>query len=221
MSQITPTFVLHDAIEAITSFYNLLCRLYGDEVTLDYPPEGGWPQMAPELQTETGLSDNAFALVRHIPYFRDDPPCLMQGTRPHHYPRFCQDLAGRTESQRKKDKKAEKRVARQVEEAVARDGPSQAALPPHMVILAEGGRYSYTLVIDTERGTVIWWIQMLEWAEGAPKGDVEPIHADLEESWQGMPTFRIKTFFDMCKQQYLTMVRWTLSSFFSFTALFQ
>ena len=160
--------------------------------------------MPPAKQAQTHLPDNAFQLLRRIPYFGPDPPCLMQGTAPTHWPDFY--LKALNYNPSKKDRRRHRREAREAAEFLTED--EKVPRPPHIVTLASGGRYSYTILIDTERGTVIWWIDMLPWVRGAPKGDVEPMEPGAGD-WRGMPTFRIRTFFDMCREQFLTMVRVT------------
>jgi len=81
----------HDvAVTAITQFYNFAGRLFGSWVGLEHPPEGGWPQITPDLAEPMGLSTEAIQLVRHIPHFIYNPPCIKTDCKPRNFPQVCQ-----------------------------------------------------------------------------------------------------------------------------------
>ncbi|KAI5357710.1 hypothetical protein Slin15195_G035870 [Septoria linicola] len=62
------TYSSTDAIEAISRYYQFLIDLYLNKNDVEYPPEGGWPEITVENMRPLGKTDAVVELLKHIPY---------------------------------------------------------------------------------------------------------------------------------------------------------
>lgn len=192
-------------VRAITSFYVFIKGIHSSAVgDILYPPPTGWPQITHVQSNSTGETYAATELLRNIPYFcpeEMDTPCIMDLTQPIDY--LTQWLPGSVE-EAGPDKQDEKEVLYE---------DCYMIMPLYMVRLAKCRRGGYDILIDTKRGVVIWWNKDCRWQEDDHPGDVEPYGGDdidecfSPEAWKVMPTFRVETFFEMCKERFSTL-RW-------------
>lgn len=83
-------------IAAITDYYTLLVSLYLDDSSVEWPPEGGWPQLTPVSMKAMNKSASVISLLRQIPYLRelDD---LEERDQPHGVP-YDNSATGRIKS---------------------------------------------------------------------------------------------------------------------------
>jgi len=205
-------------VATMTSFYEFIKRMYGDVVVLKYPPPSGWPQITELPGGVWQPTPAVIQLLQHIPYFvRErswDPPVLLEGARPVDYRQSFVFIAG--EIAKEKRREEEKKERGQVSASSASEEREQPAeddgrLPPHMFELARQYRHGYNIIVDTKRGVVIWWDDSdRDPAVGGPVGDAEPeddcVKRWWKNGWKAAPTFRIETFFEMCKEQYTLLV---------------
>lgn len=202
MDPVTTTVYSRDvAVAAITKFLTLVARLYALEDDLEYPPAGGWPEMTPDACELWGMTSEAFDLVRHIPYFRHQPPCIMFDCRPHTYRHGA------------------------IPWGVQEEGPAEdRGYPPHIFPFANNtSRYGCIFLIDVKHGSVIWYyIDGAPPMKGAPQPDAPCVYEqeDFKElypewaaeelkldrpDWMYAPTFRIETFFAIAEEQLIRM----------------
>jgi hypothetical protein len=60
------------AVTAISDFYKFLTKMYLDEETVEWPPEGGWPTLTKNAFGSMEKSARVVSLLRQIPYIQDD-----------------------------------------------------------------------------------------------------------------------------------------------------
>ncbi|KAK7977142.1 hypothetical protein PG988_004632 [Apiospora saccharicola] len=183
----------HDAtVAAITSMFAYVSELYGCE--LSYPPPGAG----------SGLTDRVLSLMRHIPYFRSGGPELMFSTYPaDHQERFLDPELKSPETEEEKTRAQERK---ELSEETYEDH-----LPPHLVVLTTGHPWRcYTILIDTELGAVRFWDRYdgSEFPTEVPgdlgyEDDAEDVAEDGPDSWKAAPRYRISTFFDLWRKEFL------------------
>jgi len=194
----------HDvAVASITRFYNFVKRIFGSWVGLQHPPEGGWPMMTPDLAEPMRLSPEAILVLRHIPQFDSNTPCVMHDCRPREivqvfeYNRKVFDETGRGPHR------------------IEDDWPEMdRGYPQHIFELAScsGYRYGTCILTDTKRGVAIWLnVDGRSCGKGAPEPDATPEDGyqprESFQGWKSCPTFKIETFFAMAEEQ-LRLLNW-------------
>lgn len=65
------TYSREGCIAAFRSYFDFLTKMYLDESYIIEPPPGGWPSISKESMQALGKTDEASALLRHLPYIRD------------------------------------------------------------------------------------------------------------------------------------------------------
>lgn len=133
----------HDvAVASITSYYTFLERINPDEVSkFKYAPPTGWPQFKRELFP--GCIDAVVELLRHIPYTGAGLE-RMDATQVIGHDFHANNLLRDYLDQKVQSK-----------DLGAKRYTLDFELPPHVVPLADGSRYGYGLLVDTEQGTII------------------------------------------------------------------
>ncbi|KAF4821173.1 hypothetical protein CGCTS75_v011157 [Colletotrichum tropicale] len=189
----------HDAtVKAITSFYEFMKRMHGEEeAVLKYPPPTGWPQITHESFAGLDKTKEVIELLRHIPYFVIEP-CILESTRPRCFidSQFCEEI--------------KKWPALEPPELDDEEG----RLPGYIISLASAReeQVGWTVLLDTKRGVVILWKNDGNLPNWTRTSDADPYDVDADQygpqGWKCMPTYRIETFFEFCKEQYRIM-NWT------------
>ncbi|KAK7947725.1 uncharacterized protein PG986_008611 [Apiospora aurea] len=153
-----------------------------------------------------GLTDRVLELMRHIPYFCQNSPELLFETIPiSHLDRFTGSLARWPETNEEREAARERmRQERELRE--------EQLVPPHMLMLTTGRLWRcYTILIDTERGAVRFWDRAGDYYPTQHPGDLE-VDIDLDEwqayedgpeSWRLARIYRIQTFFDLWKEEFM------------------
>ncbi|KAK8133424.1 hypothetical protein PG984_005436 [Apiospora sp. TS-2023a] len=203
----------HDAtVKAITSMFAYVSELYGKGYELSYPPPGGWEafnrdnlrMLQDNGKYNNGLTDRVLNLMRHIPYFRSSVPELMYSTHPaDHCERFCDPELRSPVTDEEKDRAQER-------EEVS-EGTFEDHLPPHFMVLTTGNPWKcYTILVDTELGAVRFWDRY----DGGEfptnvlgdlgyEEDAEDVDEDGPDAWRAAPRYRISTFFDLWRNEFL------------------
>ncbi|EQB51903.1 hypothetical protein CGLO_08515 [Colletotrichum gloeosporioides Cg-14] len=186
----------HEAtVKAITSFYEFMKRMHSEEaVLLQYPPPTGWPQITHESFAGLDKTKAVIELLRHIPYFVIEP-CILESTRPICYidRQYCEEI--------------KRWPALEPPELDNEEG----RLPGYIIGLASAReeQVGYTLLLDTKRGVVILWKNDGNLPRWTQTSDADPYDVDADpygpQGWKCMPTYRIETFFEFCKEQYRLM----------------
>ncbi|KAF4872700.1 hypothetical protein CGCSCA1_v008094 [Colletotrichum siamense] len=189
----------HDAtVKAITSLYEFMERMYGEEeALLKYPPPTGWPQITHESFAGLGKTTEVIELLRHIPYFVNEP-CILESTSPNYYveTQYCEE------------------IKRWPSLEPAGLDNEEGRLPGYIIALASAReeQVGWTLLLDTKRGVVILWKNDGNLPGWAWNWDADMYDVDADQygpqGWKCMPTYRIETFFEFCKEQYRIM-NWT------------
>jgi hypothetical protein len=106
-----------------------------------------------------------------------------------------------------------KEQAKKSDEGKGGDG---SQLPPHIFELARGNRDGSSILVDTKRGTIIWWKYDTKFLI---PGDVDPYQTYNRNgnedqrvvdqtgpvAWKIMSTYRPQTFVEVCKEQFRIM----------------
>jgi len=194
-----PSYSREETTLAFRDYYRFLVGLYMEESEIIEPPEGGWPSISSEFQQSFGKSDEVIALLRNLPYIRDD--CLGDETFPPQATPTCywadwQSLAARSIQDLK----------------VTSEGEKWEDVPSHVIGLTNGGRDNKVFLLDTQLGVI-------HWPECDGGGDfrtnwendpsfispvfVEDYVSEDDLEWrEGAPAWKIKDFFELLKQQY-------------------
>lgn len=189
-----PGYSEERTVEAITSFYNFLDKLYLEPDTLEHPPEGGWPTITTTSLSALEKTDAVISLLRKIPYL--DQPQAGFGD-------FF-NIAAKTEPIQYNDPTtqsyaSDESMKYRLQAIIDMD------LPPHVICLANGNRDSYYILIDTERGVAIWGNPVGSMSHAKGKGrELSDKVADMDGAdwWRREPTFEIVAFFEMLKERY-------------------
>jgi hypothetical protein len=157
---------------------------------IETPPPSGWPQITPESLQVLGKTRKAIQLLQNIPYIQQpddggDKLCVMRKTWP--VPYNDPDLIESYVGENKRDIYVE---------------PNGLELPAHVICLAQGARDAYFVLVDTERGVIVWGNPDESWNE--PITALTPKDIDLNgvDAWMYNPTFEVAEFFDVCKQRF-------------------
>lgn len=67
-----PTYTAEEISDVLLDFYQFLTTLHYDAADLKIPPPEGWPSLTQEL-CGSSLSEYALNVMRHIPYFAQNP----------------------------------------------------------------------------------------------------------------------------------------------------
>ncbi|KAK2775390.1 hypothetical protein CKAH01_12759 [Colletotrichum kahawae] len=199
----------HDAaVAAITSYYELIARLQWDETSLEYPSPGGWPQITRESFASLGVTDAVIDLLRHIPYIMDDAIEILENTHARCFidSFLCEMIHANSEKQRR-----ESRDRMEYGFKVYLDTTYG------LIILTMNGGNFPSCEPGFKGDMVNPYIDSdAEEAREQPKLE-NPWNTDDEEEeedifgdndWRRIgksETFRIETFFDLCKEQWRRM----------------
>jgi hypothetical protein len=187
-------------VAAISDFFKFLTKMYLDEASVEWPPEGGWPTITVGAFGSLEKSDRVISLLRQLPYLRDLG--LPEWERPTGVPQanFCnwKDYAKVNDSD---DPWKEHGLG------IITEGAVHEATTPFIIGLMEGGRDSPLVILDTNYG-IIYWPDCND--EIRHETRQEQIHDDPdawasegEADWRGdAPAWTITDFFTMLREQF-------------------
>jgi hypothetical protein len=184
-------------IAAITDYYKFLVSMYLDESSVEWPPEGGWPQLTPAAMKDMNKSDRVVSLLRQIPYLRelDD---LDEWEQPHGVPydNFC--------NWKNEIQNGVGDSLQIMTEGYYSDGTTE-----HMIGMILGGRNATFPIIDTQYG-VVYWPECEDSISNESRqervwGEPEEMSCEKEENLRCEPAWTIEDFFTMLKEQFLDL----------------
>jgi hypothetical protein len=196
------TYSREEAIAAITDYYKFLTRLYLHESHVVYPPAGGWPAILnadPTVLQLLGKSDEVLALLAHLPYVTDETVEISPDSTTPNWAALISGIApGDLERIETRRALTEGRRYREIS-------------PPHVVGLVLNQEEA--VVLDMERGVIIWedcpsWI-----SDGDPRGHrvpwdlddgISPEQADWYHDYNSI-AWGIGDFFDVLKEQFVKL----------------
>ncbi|KAH6699845.1 hypothetical protein BKA61DRAFT_647087 [Leptodontidium sp. MPI-SDFR-AT-0119] len=200
-------------IGAVRDYYQFLVELYLDDSEIIEPPKGGWPAISREFQHVFGKSDEVIALLRDLPYIRENSPIPTRNDPPQGssgcYWADWQKLA------------ADSAEAANAGEDMGEFGENLKGMselwledvPDHVVGLTFGDSYNaHTFLLDTKFG-VVHWPDSCGGGHHQTNVDndpsfIEPVwgvdeHAPENEEWRSSsPAWSIPDFFKLLKKQY-------------------
>lgn len=137
-------------VSELTSYYDLLARMYMPESKIKRPPKDGWPQLSPQKLAFMGKDDNVLYILRHIPYIErnhyEEKYQIYRGCVAVDYTGSC--------------------VASQIDIAEQGDEPDdcewneigmeeECIFPSDVVWIGKSlGLYGNWMILDTRRGTI-------------------------------------------------------------------
>ena len=140
-----------ETIFAFRDYYRFLVDLYMEDSDIIEPPKGGWPTVSPEFGQLFGKSDEVIALLRSLPYIRQNSP-NGQWSPPHGsancYWADWQSLADLGGVEAGVDMSGLGETLKVMTEGALDD------VPAHVVGLTYGDRENKTFLLDTEFGVV-------------------------------------------------------------------
>jgi hypothetical protein len=161
------------------------------------PPQGGWPDIAPDRLKDLGKTDEVIMLLRHLPYLRstvdgnDSVEAGPSGCRFHNWLENIRLLGCSG-------------VDFESLIVMSEDSYYMEEIPPHVVGLVTSRHEAFLL--DTELG-VVYWIDCLSEIKANPSR--EPIQDDSydyapeeEAEWRAQPAWAIADFFELLKDQF-------------------
>jgi hypothetical protein len=184
-------------IAAIQDYYRFLVSMYLDESNVLEPPKGGWPSIPLNGWKNFDKTDEVIALLRELPYLREDSDPFQINGAPHtvfgNWQSPSEDIDG------------------QVLKEWSEPDPDEAEIPAHIVGLTAPSEESPAILLDTELG-VIYWYECprdvkggeYEEIEGDPYDWVEDdlIPEDQVEWRASSGIWPIETFFKMLKANF-------------------
>ena len=154
-------------VKAITSFYAFLKAMHSEKDGLgrfNQPPSTGWTHVPRDFFPH--YTDEVVDLVRHLPYYRDERFFVLPDTNltidadPHHL-QMLEDARKYEEERQELEKDLDPDVAANQQDPVdsdsADDDGSEPDYPPYIFVLAEGGQYGSSILVDTKHNAIIWW----------------------------------------------------------------
>ncbi|OAK94241.1 hypothetical protein IQ06DRAFT_286956, partial [Phaeosphaeriaceae sp. SRC1lsM3a] len=187
-------------IAAITNYYKFLISMYLEESSVEWPPEGGWPEITPEAFEGMHKSDGVISLLRQIPYLRESND-WEEWEQPHGVPHdnFCnwKNEAGHEGRQDFDGLK------------IMTEGYFSEGTTEHMIGLMMGARNSTHAILDTQYG-VVYWPDCADEIKDDTRheevwGEPEEIGSKKEENLRCEPAWAIDDFFAMLKEQFVRL----------------
>jgi hypothetical protein len=188
------------SVGAIKKFFQFLTKMYLDEASVEWPPEGGWPMITEGAFGSLGKSDIVISLLRQIPYLRDLD--LPEWERPQGAPgaKFCNWT---------KYAKGNESVdpAKEYGLTMLTEGSVSFATTPFIIGLMEGGRDSPLVVLDTKYG-IAYWPECPdeirhETSQEQVQDDCDAWASQEEANWRcDAPAWTIPDFFAMLREQF-------------------
>jgi hypothetical protein len=188
------------AVTAISDFYKFLTKMYLDEETVEWPPEGGWPTLTENAFGSMEKSDQVISLLRQLPYMQDDSDGEQ---RPQGLPEASfWNWKDNVKDDEPLDPKAVKEVKILTEDFLC------DITTPDLVGLLEGGKDENTVILlDTKYG-IAYWPECPD--EIREETDQEQIQDD-SEAWDSQeeadwrcdaPAWTIPDLFAMLREQF-------------------
>jgi hypothetical protein len=137
------------SVIVIKEYFKFLTRMYLDETSVEWPPEGGWPMITEGAFGSLGKSDIVTSLLRQIPYLRDLD--LPEWERPRGAPGA--DFCNWTKYAKGNEGLDPAKVYGL---KMLTEGYVSFASTPFIIGLMEGGRDSPLVVLDTKYGIAYW-----------------------------------------------------------------
>jgi hypothetical protein len=198
------SYTERECIATITDYYRFLISMYLNESSVEWPPEGGWPQITPEAFAGLHKSDRVISLLRQIPYLRKSDDTDDEWEQPHGVPHdnFC-NWKDEVEGDRGKDP-VQTRSLKIMTESAHVEGTTE-----HMFGLMIGARNTNHAIIDTQYGAVYWPDCDDEIKDEARHeevyGEPEELSSEEESNLRCEPAWTIHDFFAMLKEQFLNL----------------
>jgi hypothetical protein len=188
------------SVATIRDFFKFLTKMYLDEMSVEWPPEEGWPTIKEGAFGSLGKSETVLALLRQIPYLRDLD--LPEWERPQGAPQanFCN-----WKNYARGDNDID--PAKTYGLKMLTEGPISLASTPFIIGLMEGGRDSPLVVLDTKYGVVYWpdcddHIRH-QTSQEQVQDDPDAWDSEDEANWRGdAPAWTINDFFVMLREQF-------------------
>ncbi|PQE29056.1 Alpha beta hydrolase fold protein [Rutstroemia sp. NJR-2017a BBW] len=200
-------------VNAFRDYYRFLVNLYMDESEILEPPEGGWPTVSAEFGRLSGKSDEVIALLRSLPYIRQDcrngalfPP---QGSA-HCYWADWQSLADLGDVGVGVDSTDLRETLNAMTEGCL------DPVPAHVVGLTYGDRENKNFLLDTKLG-IVHWPESDGGGRHSANFDNDPSFIEPVELWDELdgivpekefewrmesPAWAITDFFELLKKQF-------------------
>lgn len=187
-------------VTVIIDFFNFLTKMYLDDATVEWPPEGGWPMITADTFRGLNKSERVISLLRKLPYLQDFNGWHLE--RPQVAPRavFCNWKDFAKNNEHFDPEKAD-------EMKLLTEGFVWERTSPDVIGLLEGGRDSPLILLDTKHGIVYWpecdsWIRN-ETRQEQVQDDSEAWDTPEEADWRGdAPAWTITDFFAMLREQF-------------------
>ncbi|KAF2742938.1 hypothetical protein M011DRAFT_471834 [Sporormia fimetaria CBS 119925] len=200
MPELDEVYYSRDAtVAAFQNYYRFLATMYLDEDLIEYPPEGGWPNITPDRWEGFDKTDEVFALLRQLPYIKKYPIDMddvftAPGGPFSNYAAFPPTCNGED-------------IKRDTE-YIAPDFDN-TVIPPRIVGLVSWAKDSPVILLDTELG-VIYWFECpsgVRSQEGILSGldtwaEEELIPEDQVEWRESCRIWAIEDFFEEVKTQF-------------------
>lgn len=192
------TYSREATVAAIRDYYQFLVKLYLDESSILYPPEGGWPEIknaAPNILNELGKTEEVVSLLAELPYIRADGGRRIDGAPENTFADWLDNF-------RSMKRGADGDGLRLVSEGYE----FYRIAPPHVIGLTSGADQEI-FVLDTELGIVSWYEVRGEISIDASRepvlDDPEDYAPENELEWRyGTVAWAIPDFFELLKDQY-------------------
>lgn len=188
------------AVTAICNFYKFLTKMYLDEETVEWPPEGGWSTLTKDAFGSMDKSDRVISLLRQIPYMQDDLDGELRRQGLPEAPFF--NWKDNVKDEEPLDPKAVMEVKILTEDFLC------DIVTPDLVGLLEGGKDNDTvMLLDTRYGIAYWPECPDEIKEETNQEQVQ----DDSEAWSSQeeidwrcdaPVWTIPDFFAMLQEQF-------------------
>lgn len=188
------------SVTAISDFFNFLTKMYLDEGTVEWPPEGGWPTMTANAMGSMEKSDRVVSLLRQLPYMHDKSDGVQR-------PQGLPGAAFWNWKDNVKDDEPLDPTAVEEIKILTEDFLCEVTTPD-LIGLLEGGRDENTVILlDTKYG-IAYWPECP--SEIRDETDQEQVRdnpdawiSQEEADWRcDAPAWTIPAFFALVQKQY-------------------
>ncbi|KAH7379439.1 hypothetical protein DE146DRAFT_626308 [Phaeosphaeria sp. MPI-PUGE-AT-0046c] len=188
------------AVTAMGDFFRFLTKMYLDEETVEWPPEGGWPTMTTDGFRSLGKTNRVISLLRRLPYTQNNsdgernPQGLPEAT--------FWNWKDNVKDDEPLDPEQVKDIKVLTEDFLC------DITTPHIIGLVEGGRDENTVILlDTKYGIAYWPEcpdRIRDETEQEQVQDDSDVWASKEEvDWRcDAPAWTLPDFFAMLREQF-------------------
>jgi hypothetical protein len=188
------------SVTAIRDFFEFLTKMYLDEETVEWPPEGGWPTITRNAFGSMDKSDRVISLLRQLPYMQDDSDGVQR-------PQMLPDATFWNWKDNIKDN--EPLDPKQVKEVkILTEDFLCEITTPDIIGLLEGGRDDNTIILLDTRYGIAYWPECPseirdETGRGQIQDDSDAWASQEEADWRcDAPAWTIPDFFAMLREQF-------------------